>query len=283
MGSPSVPTPAWVPSPQNATAADASYMTNLSGLGNVASGGYGAASNIANNPYAKGQQAGAGAAGSYLTGTAAPAYYGASSNLYNAVNSALPYSTAILQQGFDPQHALYNQQYKLNQQQTLANEAQQGVSNTPFGAGVTSQSGTNFNLGWQNQQLGREATALGAYGGFLGQAGQGYGQAGALGEAGAQAYYAGAGLPYTTYVGQQQNTLGGYGAASNLYNNATNAAGNYLNLVSQNYAQDQLPAYDAKYQANQAQWQGIGNLLGGAIGGAGGLGGLGSLAGLIAL
>ena len=260
MGSPSVPPPNW--NPANTGYADSTYKSALGGLSSLANLGYGTAGRIASNPYAGAQQAGAGRAGGYMTGTLAPEYYGSSRNLYNAVNTALPYSRSILQQGFDPQRALYRQQFQQNQDQTLAAEAAQGVNQSPFGAGVTAQSDLNFNLGWQNQQLGREATALGAYGGFLGDAGRGYGEAGSLGSSGAQAYYTGAGLPYSTYLGQQQNTLGGYGAASNLGTAATGAAGNYLNLANQQYGTQALPYYGAQYQQSQGLWSGLGTLAG---------------------
>lgn len=291
MGSPSVPTPSWVPSQKNVTQADGSFMSGLSGLGNVANQGFGLAQNVVNNPYSKQAIQGAQTAGNMMTGTIAPDMYRAAGNLYNMGNAGMPYAQSILTTGFDPQHALYNQQQQQNLEQTRAIEAASGVSSTPYGAGVAAQSNTNFNLGWQNQQLQRQAAALGAYGGYMGQVGNDYTTAAGLANTGAATYNMGASLPYETYLHQQGAGLGALGQSSNLYNTQTTQAGNYLNDATNNYAQDQLPAYNAKYQANQDQWQGIGDLAGGFLGGmtggggngGGGMGSLGALAALALL
>ena len=63
-----------------------------------------------------------------------------------------------LNTAYDPQNALYAQQYQLNQDQANVVNAQNGVSGTPYGAGVVNQADTNFNIDWQNAQLQRQAT-----------------------------------------------------------------------------------------------------------------------------
>lgn len=70
-----------------------------------------------------------------------------------------PYVSQALQAGFDPQNALYNQQYNLQQQQQQASNAQSGVGQSPYAAGLTAQGDQNFNINWQNQQLARQAQA----------------------------------------------------------------------------------------------------------------------------
>ena len=63
-----------------------------------------------------------------------------------------------LNTAYDPQNALYAQQYQQNQDQANVVNAQNGVSGTPYGAGVVNQADTNFNIDWQNAQLQRQAT-----------------------------------------------------------------------------------------------------------------------------
>lgn len=72
----------------------------------------------------------------------------------------------LLQSTFDPQNALYDRSYQQMQQQTNAGAAQQGVSGSPFAAGLASDASRNFNTDWQNQQLQREVTGAGAIGGL---------------------------------------------------------------------------------------------------------------------
>src|SRR5271166_5997941 len=81
-------------------------------------------------------------------------------------NALAPYVTQALQQGFDPQNALYNQQYNLQQQQNMASQAMSGVGQSPYAAGLTAQGDQNFNIAWQQSQLAREAQAAQTAGGL---------------------------------------------------------------------------------------------------------------------
>jgi hypothetical protein len=83
----------------------------------------------------------------------------AGSNLTQASNTPLGYQGQALATGFDPQNQLYAQQYQQNQDQTNVANAQNGVANTPYGAGIAAQSNQNFDTNWQNQQLQRQNTA----------------------------------------------------------------------------------------------------------------------------
>ena len=85
----------------------------------------------------------------------------AGSNLTQASNTPLSYQGQALATGFDPQNQLYAQQYQQNQDQTNVANAQNGVANTPYGAGIAAQSNQNDDTNWQNQQLQRQATAAG--------------------------------------------------------------------------------------------------------------------------
>lgn len=81
----------------------------------------------------------------------------------SAANTGLEAGGQILNTAFDPQQALYNQQYQQMMEQTNAINAQNGVSGSPFAAGLGAQNANNFNINWQNAQLGRQEGALGAF------------------------------------------------------------------------------------------------------------------------
>lgn len=161
--------------------------------------------------------------------------------IINSVQGLPQYAQAALQSGFDPQNAYYAQMQNQNQQQALAMEAAQGVSGTPYGAGLTNQSNQNFNLNWENQALQRQAQGAGTAANLYGAYGSGVGQGAGLQQSGGQ--FA-AGVPqmqaqdYTNYL--QAGT------------GASNA---------------RTSAFDSTQRASQAQWSGIGQL-GGALAGA---------------
>jgi hypothetical protein len=81
---------------------------------------------------------------------------------------------------------IYNQQLQQQQNQTNVNEAQRGITMSPYGAGVANQADINFNSNWQNQQLARDQAGISAatssmapaqslYGQSYGSSTQGYG------------------------------------------------------------------------------------------------------------
>lgn len=83
--------------------------------------------------------------------------------LANLGTTGLQAGNQVLQTGFDPQKALYNQQFQQQQDQQQALNAMNGVAGSPYAAGVTGNQDQNFNINWQNAQLGRQVQALGAY------------------------------------------------------------------------------------------------------------------------
>lgn len=155
-------------------------------------------SNIQNNPYAAGAQAGAGqvaqagqqAAGQQISG---------GTNLYGAGNQ-------ILSTAFDPQHALYDYSRNQASQQAAVSNAQAGVTG-PYAAGVTNQALQNFDMNWQNQQLQRQQTGELA-------ANQAYAGASNLSNAGLSTYGTSSAAPYNTYLSQQQNDIGALSSLS---------------------------------------------------------------------
>lgn len=146
------------------------------------------AANTAQNVVAPGQLAGASqdAGIAALAGGAAPGYASAATQggqgaydlsqilnalQYGELQGAIPGATQgnvgaanqILNTAFDPQSALYTQQYQQMLDQQNAINAMSGVGQTPYGAGLTAQNARLFNTDWQNQQLNRQIAGLGAY------------------------------------------------------------------------------------------------------------------------
>ena len=90
---------------------------------------------------------------------------GGAANLFSAGNS-------ILNTAFDPQNALFNQLSNQVQQQANAANAAAGLGGSAYGAGNTSNTLSNFDINWQNQQLARQSQGISganaAYGGGTG-------------------------------------------------------------------------------------------------------------------
>ena len=90
----------------------------------------------------------------------APQIQGAGNTAVQAGNSLVPYATQALQTGFDPQNAQYNRAFGQQNQQSAVNSAAQGVSGSPYAAGVQNAGDQSFNLDWQQQQqLGQPTSA----------------------------------------------------------------------------------------------------------------------------
>lgn len=131
----------------------------------------------ATNTVAPGQFAGSaatGALGSMGTGlagqtsqggTLAPADLQMILNAIPGLTGGMGAANRVLQNGFDPQNAMYNRESQRSSDAANANNAMNGLAGSPYGAGVANEAATNFNIDWQNNQLGRQISALGAYGG----------------------------------------------------------------------------------------------------------------------
>jgi hypothetical protein len=233
--------------------------------------------NLYNNPYS-GQALGGAQGAAGMGAAAAGNQFALGQGAAGAGASLIPYASQVMQSGFDPQQALYNQQFQLNQDQTNAALAARGIATSPYGAGVAAQSNQNFNTGWENQQLGRQAQAAGAASGLVGT-GVGAMGAGAGLMSGAPAgLYQSAMLPYGTWsgIGQGQDqslmSLLGYGGAgqgiSNLpvqdWSLALGGANTMQGLQNQNF-QNQL----AQSQLGWGQLGQLGSGIGSMIGGLG--------------
>lgn len=276
-GSQKVPTGYQI-SPTGQAQADTSYQSILSQLSPYASQALGnlntaqgLTNNIVNNPYAAGYQGGANTTGAYATGTAAPASYAGAAQMNQMGNLALPYAQQVLDQAFDPQKALYSQQYQQMQDQQNAINSMYGLGSSPYGAGLSGQAAQTFNNNWLNNQMNREATAANIYGTMGNTAGNAYTTGANLANTGMQQYMTGAGLPYTTSTGISGTGLSGLNDLASLYSSFSQPSqsmmsdlAQYLSL-GQNATRNAQNAVQANNQASSGFWGGVGDLVGGGF------------------
>lgn len=176
----------------------------------------------------------------------------------------------VLNTAFDPQSALFNRTQQQVIDQSNAANAMAGVAGTPYGAGVTGENLSNFDINWQAQQLANQQaglnTATSAY------------------PAAANLVSSSGGLPYSTGATIGSNALQGLNSQVNLGNNQYTLPQQtisdllqYLGLgQSASQISGQLGLEGAQEEA--LGMQGIGSLFGGL--GTLGLGGA-ALAGII--
>src|SRR6266576_1075561 len=235
------------------------------------------AQNAVNNPYAAGYQANANTAAGIGWGTGLN-QVGAGQNLMQAGQGILPYSQQILQTGFDPQQALYNQQFQLQTDQDRAGQAARGISMSPYGAGVENKANTDFNIAWQNAQLGRQNQALQGAGYGVNSAGNAINLGQNVSTLGLNTLNQAAAQPYNTYqgIGQQQiSNLGQYGQfGQNASNQANQQIADYLQYlgVGNQAAGIQNQAYANQITAQNNQFnqsQKLGTNLGSSLEGLG--------------
>lgn len=233
-----------------------------------------------NNPYAGGYQQGAGQAGQ-MGMQAGAGTYGLGGQVQGMGQNLMPDVQSLIAMGFDPQNALYARTQQQVADQSNAQAAASGVGGTPYGQGVAGQTMSNFNIDWQNQQLQRAATGAGAAGQLGGAATGMIGQGAQLQSAGIGQFMQGAGQPYNTYAGINQNQLGLLNQA-NQYGQGAAAipqmqAQDYMQFLQ---GQSQFQGQQTGQQLQQAQQefqqaQAIGQDIGSAVGGGFGMGGFG--------
>lgn len=262
--------------PPNQAGAAAGFQQGTGQLATAGSQLYGStapqlqqvAQNVQSNPYYTQAQAGAGNAANMATTQVAPQQFAGAQQDTQLGGLAAMGGQQVMQTAFDPQSALYNQQYQQNQDQSAAINAMNGVAGSPFGAGLQAQTGQNFNLNWQNAQLGRQAQGIGALGAAT-TAATGANQAASdLGSAGLNTLAGAAQLPQDVYLQQQQAALAALGgqiqgtnAAAGLTQQSVSDQGQYLN-IGQTAAQGATSAAQVNNQASAATAAGFGNLFG---------------------
>ena len=170
----------------------------------------------------------------------------AGTSLVNSGTAMLPYASQALQTGFDPQNALYAQQFQQQQDQTNASNAQNGVSGTPYGAEIANDQNQKFDINWQNQQLARQNTAANTAGTLTGAGGNAVAGGTAVGQSVAQ-------LPQA----QLQQTIQDFLSYLQGGTSATNAG------TSQYSAEAQASLGQQKQDASSLS--GLGNLAGNAF------------------
>ena len=245
-----------------ASAIDQSAMIgqqNIGALG-AAAGQYGAS--IA-NPYNSQTIGSAATGGNIVQNQSLAALNNAGGIMPQATGQANMLDSAagsVLNTAFDPQNALYNQQFQLNTDQTRAGLEARGLDTSAAGQGIENTSDQNFNIAWQNAQLGRQTAGLSSAQSATGQAlsglESGAGTAQQIGTAAGQNYAAGGAMPGQAYTGIQntnqtalQNYLASIGAVGQ---NA--AAANTLGAAGANQmvGASQMPYNLAQGNANNA-------------------------------
>lgn len=294
--------------PQNLGQSDSQY-TNLIGSminpaqalpGQISSGSQPYVQNIMNNPYSGQSQGwasqlaglGQGISGQDLGGMSS--LVGAGSNAMGyapgILNSAMGYGNQIMNTAFDPQNSLHDLSAMQNSDSTNAVNSMNGVAGTPFGAGLASQSNRDFENQWQNNQLARQATGANAYNGLLSNGVNGYGslmglgsnlmgQGASLGNNAINSLYSTGNMPYSTYMGQQNDALGGLGSFNSLTSGSMapgqdilSALGNYLGFGN-NASRTAMSGQGQGFSQGQTTGSNVGQTIGS------GLSGLGSLFG----
>lgn len=187
--------------------------------------------------------------------------WGTGLNLTGQGLSQIPYLQQTLQTAFDPQNALYNRTLAQVQNQQNVQNAQSGVANTPYGASLADLNLQNFNIDWQNNLLSRMGAGAqtagqlgsnisGLTGSGLQFAGAAPGTISALGQ-----------LPYSTYVGQQQNTTGALQNEQNALLGAQSSAANAINAYNTPF-NDYIALLGGMTGANNAYTSGYNSQLG---------------------
>lgn len=265
-GGSSAPTPY---QPTNQAGADQSYQSFINDLGTLQGNQSTVNTNLANqatavqnNPYYSTAQAGANSVAQQSQGVGQN-QISTGQGLTNLGGMAQPLATQIAQSAFDPQQTLYNQGYQQNLDQQNAINSMNGVSGSPYAAGVTGQSAQNFNTNWQNQQLSREATGAGAIS-QLGSFASGVGTSGSnLQNAGLTTQAQGSALPSNTYLTQEnaniaalQALLQGYASQTGNATAGAAASQGYLATGQSATSGAQAAVSQNNAQANAA-WSGL--------------------------
>ncbi len=257
------------PGNQSLTGANQNYDT-LGGQNFAAINGYapqtaGTARNIVqqgtSNPYTGQAQTGANTASAYGTGTLAPQLQQGATDLSGLGSLNAGYVGQALQTGFDPQNANYNRLFQRGQDQQNAINAMSGVSNTPYGAGVSGDAARDFNLDWLASQGQRQQTAAGTAGALTGNAVNAFTGAGNVGNAAITTGATAGALPSDTYnknlMDQLKLLIGGNTAVSGAV-----GPGNDLQSQILQYLGYGTDATNTKQQESDKTMQGIGQTAG---------------------
>lgn len=223
------------------------------------------------NPFAPAYQTAANTAGAAYgaQGTADTTAAGA---LTSVGNTGLTGANQVLQQGLDPQSALYTRSLQQLNDQVNANEAQRGITSSPYGASVANSAASNFGIDWQNNQLQRAIQGLNGYTAGVAGANADFAGADTLGTAGASNQAKAGAVPYaastdinnsqSAALNQLLSVLGNSGAGT-FDANTLDQLMSYLQLgtgQSNQQAQLDLDNYANQLAASKASQSGLGSL-----------------------
>jgi hypothetical protein len=264
--------------PAQQGAADSAYMSGADALTSggqalqaTAIPGYQSLySNVQNNPYYAGAQAASGqtaALGQQFQTNAT-----ADQTALNQMGTQLgAYAPGIMQTAFDPQNALYQQQYQQQMDQQNAINAMYGVGGSPYGAGTAGQTANNFNLNWQNNQQQRQLAGVQGLQGLTSAMSGAYAGAQNLGQTGIDVGYQTSQLPNATYTQQQAQVQAALDALVNGTNSSFSTTqqavgdyGTYLKLGQSATANAQNAA-QMNSQSDAAGLAGLGKLAGAGL------------------
>ncbi len=181
------------------------------------------------NPYKDMLLAGAQTTATTGANGVAPLLLGGMTNLRDVGASGMPYVDQILQTGFDPQQALYGREYQKAMDHSNAVNAMNGLTGSPYGAGLTTQALNNFDMDWQDRQLGRQVSATQGWNSLGSGIGRAYGQADQLGQDMLKTMNDSYSLPYNSYQGVLDNNRKGLDTIAAGLQGQSGAAGDVIN------------------------------------------------------
>ncbi len=146
-----------------------------------------------------------------------------------------------LNQTYDPSGSLYKQALQQEQNQTNVNEAQRGITMSPYGAGVANQADIGFNSDWTNMLQDRQIKNLTAAEGAMNPARELYSQNFGSSTSGYNSQVPGA-KPVAPQAPQQQSAYNPWGPGG-AFPNGTYQPGSTLNNEGVNYGQSGQPQY----------------------------------------
>lgn len=232
----------------------------MPGMDKAANQGFGAIQGLSSMPnYAQGAAQGSGDVANGSTGWDPSQTVAYGNQISDMSQHYLPYADQIMQMGFDPQNEYYGRAAHDLTEQVRAGEAARGIEMSPYGAGVENRAMSDFNIDWQNNRLGRATQAYGAAMPGWQMAGNQIGQGQSLAMAAPQAQ---SGL-WSNYANTGNSAYAQPSSVIDSWMNYVGAGNNANSVGNQTYA-NQLQAWNDKQHANDAVWQGLGQLAGSA-------------------
>jgi hypothetical protein len=241
---------------------------------NVSNQAQGLVQNYINNPYAQQAQQGANTAGAYGTNTLAPQQAAGASSLNGLGGQYAGAVGSALNTGFSPNNALYGQQYGQAIDQSNAINAMNGVSGTPYGAGLVDQASQNFNNSWNLNQANLQSQAANTASNLGNAANSAYTGGSNLGQSAFNTYGTAGAAPSNAYTGNLANDLAALSGGNTAIGGATGINNSVLGSILQylQYGNNAQTGQQQEADANNPL-SALGSLFGMNTGGGGTLGG----------